>query len=127
MVNRRVGKKIGWVREEYLNRLRVGVAHALLKTGELGITLDNLEHIQQVNKWLPPCRIPARMMLRNEFPTEFGLPTKPLLSERALSRPSWLQISITLFTVSGTNVKVTRNWQSLDIRPGGGLAIHKLA
>ncbi len=61
-----------------MNRLRVGVAHALLKTGELGITLDNLEHIQQVNKWLPLCRIPARMMLRNEFPTEFGLPMKPL-------------------------------------------------
>ncbi|MFZ1919093.1 MAG: methylamine utilization protein MauJ [Terriglobales bacterium] len=72
------GKKIGWVREKHLIPLRVGIAHALLKTGEIRITLDKLEHIQQVNKWLPLCRILARMVLRNEFPTEFGLAMKPL-------------------------------------------------
>jgi hypothetical protein len=73
------GQKIGWVREKHLNPLRVGIAHALLKTGEIRITLDKLEHIQQVNKWLPLCRVLARMMLRNEFPTEFGLAMKPLI------------------------------------------------
>lgn len=72
------GKKIGWVREKFLNPLRVGIAHALLKTGEIRITLDKLEHIQQVNRWLPLCRVLARMMLRNEFPEEFGLPMKPV-------------------------------------------------
>jgi len=72
------GKRIGWVREKHLNPLRVGIAHALLKTGEIRITLDKLEHIQQVNKWLPLCRILARMVLRNEFPTEFALAMKPL-------------------------------------------------
>ena len=71
------GKKVGWVREKHLNPLRVGIAHALLKTGEVRITLDKLEHIQQVNKWLPLCRVLARLMLRNEFPEEFGLAMTP--------------------------------------------------
>ncbi len=74
-----MGKKIGWVREKHLNPLRVGIAHALLNTGEVRITLDKLEHIQQVNKWLPLCRVLARLMLRNEFPEEFALAMKPLL------------------------------------------------
>lgn len=72
------GKKIGWVRETYLNPLRVGIAHALLKTGEVRITLDKLEHIQQVNKWLPLCRVLARLMLRNEFPDQFRLAMRPI-------------------------------------------------
>lgn len=72
------GKRIGWVREKHLNPLRVGIAHALLKTGEIRITLDKLEHVQQVNKWLPLCRILARMVLRHEFPAEFALTMKPL-------------------------------------------------
>lgn len=73
------GKKIGWVREKYLNPLRVGIAHALLNTGEVRITMDRLEHIQEVNKWLPLCRTLARLMMRNEFPDEFALAMKPLL------------------------------------------------
>jgi hypothetical protein len=72
------GKRIGGVREKYLNPIRVGIAHALLKTGEVRISLDKLEHIQQVNKWLPLCRVLARMTLRNEFPAEFSLAMKPL-------------------------------------------------
>jgi hypothetical protein len=56
----------------------VGVAHALLKSGEIRITLDNLDHVQQVNKWLPLCRILARLMVRNEFPAEFALKMAPL-------------------------------------------------
>ena len=39
------GKKIGWVREKHLNPLRVGIAHALLHSGEIRITLDKLGHI----------------------------------------------------------------------------------
>jgi hypothetical protein len=71
-----LGKKINWVREKHLNPLRVGIAHALLKTGEVRVTLDKLEHIQRVNKWLPLCRVLARLLLRNEFPEEFGLAMK---------------------------------------------------
>jgi hypothetical protein len=67
------GRKVGWVREKYLNPLRVGIAHALLKTGEVRITLDKIERIQHVNRWLPLCRVLARLMLKNEFPREFAL------------------------------------------------------
>jgi hypothetical protein len=73
------GKKIGWVREKHLNPLRVGIAHALLKTGEVRITLDKIDHIQQVNKWLPLCRVLARLLLNNEFPDEFALTMKATL------------------------------------------------
>jgi hypothetical protein len=72
------GKKIGWVREKHLYPLRVGIAHALLDSGEVRITLDKLEQIQEVNKWLPLCRILARLLLRNEFPDEFGFAMMPL-------------------------------------------------
>jgi hypothetical protein len=73
-----MGKKVGWVRDQRLNPLRVGIAHALLETGEVRITLDNLEHIQKVNQWLPLCRVLARLMLRNEFPNEFAMAMNPI-------------------------------------------------
>jgi len=72
------GKKVTYIRDHHLNPLRVGIAHALLKTGEVRITLDCIEHIQGVNQWLALCRVLARIMLRNEFPTEFGLKMMPL-------------------------------------------------
>jgi hypothetical protein len=67
------GKKFSAVCNRYLYPLRVGIAHALLKNGEVGVTLDRLDHIREVNKWLPLCRTLARTMLRNEFPREFEL------------------------------------------------------
>lgn len=76
------GKKVGWVREKHLNPLRVGIAHALLQTGEVTMTLDKLEHVQRVNRWLPLCRTLARLLLRNEFPSEFALTMTPFLFDR---------------------------------------------
>jgi len=73
-----MGKRISGVREKVLNPLRIGIAHALLKTGEVRISLDKLEHIQKVNLWLPLCRVLARLMLQNEFPDEFALAMKPV-------------------------------------------------
>jgi len=80
-----MGKRLNGIREKYLNPLRVGIAHALLKSGEIRITLDKLEHIQEVNKWLPLCRILARIMMNHEFPNEFGLAMKPLFFGRGIS------------------------------------------
>lgn len=80
-----MGKRLNGIREKYLNPLRVGIAHALLKSGEIRITLDKLEHIQEVNKWLPLCRILARIMMSHEFPNEFGLAMKPLFFGRGTS------------------------------------------
>ena len=67
------GKKFSAVCNKYLCPLRVGIAHALLKNGEARVTLDRLDHIREVNKWLPLCRTLARTTLRNEFPSEFAL------------------------------------------------------
>lgn len=80
-----MGKRLNGIREKYLNPLRIGIAHALLKSGEIRITLDKLEHIQEVNKWLPLCRILARIMMNHEFPNEFGLAMKPLFFGRGTS------------------------------------------
>lgn len=74
------GKKFGAVREQHLSGIRTGIAHALLKTGEITISLDNLEHIQQVNKWLPLTRMMARLVLRNEFPREFAFLMDPVFA-----------------------------------------------
>jgi hypothetical protein len=80
-----MGKRLNGIREKYLNPLRVGIAHALLKSGEIRITLDKLEHIQEVNKWLPLCRLLARIMMNHEFPNEFGLAMQPLFVGRGVS------------------------------------------
>lgn len=65
-----LGRKITAILADHLRPLRLGIAHSLLQQGEITIVLDNIEHVQQVNKWLPVCRISARWMMLNEFPSE---------------------------------------------------------
>lgn len=66
------GKKFGYVIDKTLTPLRVDVAHALsTKSGELTMSVDELLHIDKVNKWLLPAKCIVRRMLKNEFPTEF--------------------------------------------------------
>jgi hypothetical protein len=67
------GKKVTAVRDKFLRPLRLGIAHALLQKGEITITLDKMEDIQAINKWLPLCRICARWMLLTDFPSECSL------------------------------------------------------
>jgi hypothetical protein len=73
------GKKGTLIRDQHFRPLRVGIAHALLDKGEITVTLDKMEYVQQVNKWLPLCRILARWMLLNDFPREcaLGMGTPP--------------------------------------------------
>lgn len=68
-----LGKKVTAVRDSYLRPLRLGIAHALLEKGEITVILDKMEYIQQINKWLPLCRIIARWMLLGDFPRECSL------------------------------------------------------
>ncbi len=72
-----VGRKITAILADHLRPLRLGIAHSLLEQGEITIVLDNIEHIQQVNKWLPLCRICARWMMLNDFPRECASGMKP--------------------------------------------------
>jgi hypothetical protein len=66
------GRKLSYVRHAILGSLRVDVAHALsAKSGELTMSVDELLHIQNINKWLLPTKCIVRRMLKNEFPAEF--------------------------------------------------------
>ena len=66
------GKRLSQV-IDILNKLRTGIAHAVLNTGEIRISLDQLAHVQEVNLWLPFCRVVARWMMSSEFPSEYEL------------------------------------------------------
>jgi hypothetical protein len=68
-----LGEKVTTIRDKRFRSLRVGIAHALLDSGEITVILDKMEYIQEVNKWLPLCRICARWMLLSEFPRECSL------------------------------------------------------
>lgn len=68
-----LGEKITAIRDNHFRPLRLGIAHALLDTGEITVVLDKMEYIQAINKWLPLCRICARWMLLNDFPRECSL------------------------------------------------------
>ena len=88
-----VGKKLKTIRDNHLEPIRVGIAHALLKSGEIRITLDNLDHVQLVNRWLPFCRVFVRLMLHNDFPAQFQLrmdndPAKLDATFRSINRGS---------------------------------------
>ena len=65
------GKKFNNVIDSHLVPLRNTVAHAILDSGELGMSADDLLKLEKVNYWLPAIRVIVRRMLRNEFPSEF--------------------------------------------------------
>lgn len=66
------GRKFGHVINTILQPLRVDIAHALSsKSGELTMSVDELLHIEKINKWMLPAKCLARRMLKNEFPAEF--------------------------------------------------------
>ncbi len=65
------GKRISHLVGRELTKLRHEIAHGILKSGELALSVDDLVHLQRVNKWLPLTRCIARRMLKNEFPAQF--------------------------------------------------------
>jgi hypothetical protein len=71
-----LGEKVTAIRDKHFRPLRLGIAHALLDTGEITVVLDKMEYIQAVNKWLPLCRICARWMLLDDFPRECSIAMK---------------------------------------------------
>jgi hypothetical protein len=67
------GQRVTAIRDRHLRPLRVGIAHALFDQGEITVILDKIEYVQDVNKWLPLCRLLARWMLLTDFPRECSL------------------------------------------------------
>lgn len=51
------GKRLGYIKSKYLEPIRDGIAHALLRSGEIRTVADQMEAIQEVNNWLPFCRV----------------------------------------------------------------------
>jgi hypothetical protein len=67
-----IGKGFKEVINNYLNPLRVKIAHALLgASGELTMSVDETLHLHEVNFWLPIIKCMVRKMLKNEFPKEY--------------------------------------------------------
>ena len=67
-----VGKSFQHVVDKVLYPMRVDVAHAISsQSGELTLTVDELLHTRNVNKWLPLTKCIVRRMLKNDFPADF--------------------------------------------------------
>ncbi|PYU27409.1 MAG: hypothetical protein DMG32_07155 [Acidobacteria bacterium] len=70
--NEVLGKSFKHVIDKDLYPLRVDVAHAISsQSGELTLTVDELLHTQNLNKWLPLTKCIVRRMLKNDFPEDF--------------------------------------------------------
>jgi hypothetical protein len=65
------GKKINYVVDKYLAPLRNEIAHPLLETGELAVSIDDLKHIRKIDQWLPLTRCIVRRLLKNDFPDQY--------------------------------------------------------
>lgn len=66
------GKKFNRVIDSVLTPLRVGIAHAVLETGETTLVAHELFHMKQVRLWLPLTNCIARQMLKSDFPSAFA-------------------------------------------------------
>lgn len=70
-VSEALGKKVNWVIDEHLSKIRTRVAHAFLDSGEPTFSSDDATERDEVLHWLPLAKCIARLLLRNEFPEGF--------------------------------------------------------
>jgi hypothetical protein len=69
------GKKINHVVDKHLAPLRNEIAHPLLETGELAVSIDDLKHMRKINQWLPLTRCIVRRLLQERLPRSvFDIP-----------------------------------------------------
>jgi hypothetical protein len=66
-----LGKKYNNIIDLNLRPLRVGIAHAVLESGETTLVAHDLLHMKQVMMWLPLTNCIARQMLKTDFPSAF--------------------------------------------------------
>ncbi len=67
------GRRFGQIVESKLMPLRNEVAHGILDSGELGMSIDDMLKLERVNLWLPLTRTISRRMLKNNFRDQFLL------------------------------------------------------
>lgn len=67
------GKSFKDVYDNNLGFFRKYIAHLYIKNTKIFLNMDDLQHRQFANYWLPVVKIMVRRMLKNEFPNEFLL------------------------------------------------------
>jgi hypothetical protein len=65
------GKKFNAIIDSDLRPLRNEIAHAIMDSGELGMSADDLIQVEKVDRWLPVTRTIVRRMWKNDFRNEF--------------------------------------------------------
>jgi hypothetical protein len=65
------GKKFNAIIDSDLRPLRNEIAHAIMDSGELGMSADDLLKVGTVDHWLPVTRTIVRRMIKNDFRDEF--------------------------------------------------------
>jgi hypothetical protein len=65
------GKKFNAIIDSALRPLRNEIAHAIMDSGELGLSADDLLKAAKVDHWLPVARTIVRRMLKNDFKDQF--------------------------------------------------------
>lgn len=68
-----LGKKITKLisEDDQLDSIRNKIAHALLRSEEPTLSIDEVSHSELVNKWLPLTKCIARHLLNKEFPPNY--------------------------------------------------------
>src|SRR6266567_7299964 len=68
-LGKKINKLIG--EDDELDTIRNKIAHADLRKGEPTLSIDDISHIELVNKWLPLAKCIARHLLNKEFPPRY--------------------------------------------------------
>jgi hypothetical protein len=66
-----LGKSVQAISDSYLRPIRDRISHALMEDGELGLSINSIQEVQLIGRWLPLLRCLVRLRLRNEFPEQF--------------------------------------------------------
>lgn len=66
------GRKFSYVIQAHLAPLRVGIAHAVLDTGEPTLVADEPAHVGRIYYWLGVTMCIARQMMKHDFPWGFA-------------------------------------------------------
>ncbi|MEN6372350.1 MAG: methylamine utilization protein MauJ [Armatimonadota bacterium] len=66
-----LGKKVFKIFDDKIRPVRNRIAHFILDSGELTVSIDEGEDIALVNEWLPITKCIARFLIKTEFPDAF--------------------------------------------------------
>jgi hypothetical protein len=83
-----LGKKITKLisEDDQLDSVRNKIAHAILRSDEPTLSIDEVSSVEMVNKWLPLTKCIARHLLSKEFPPNYPARPKPRLVKFYRSR-----------------------------------------